>query len=450
MSKNKNTLKIRNKEESSENKSKNVLPLIGIQNKSNKNNNLANNKINKNKNFQNIEQAKIELKGMEPEPSSDLNPIKEESSENNEITRDNYKFIYSRNINNDNKLKINSKTENKINNIEIINELGKNGLKHHKLVPNLYKIIFVFRNEDFYISVKPKSTIKNLRLAISKLINIDIKQISMVYEDKEISTSDDDKTVNIFFNFKKLRSRPIIYIKKKFISNNASTDALSNFLFKKNYNNKVKITNFPSITDIKIPIEENINNFINEFFKKNSSVNLGDNNTNNENNLYKIETGNENEEDQKNNNIYIIGFPSPDLAFDFNRYLNSQKIINPIFKDIKSNIISMNKRSYELKKSKSNSKNNSPKNLRYGIDYNLDENNLTKRNSNFLKLIRKNYLMRKELKREKNNSQIFVNVSGPYLSSFDKERIEEKENRKKWINPEGFISCVGKYSGIQL
>ena len=450
MSKNKNTLKIRNKEESSEKKSKNVLPLIGTQNKSNKNNNLANNKINKSKNFQNIEQAKIELKGMEPEPSPDLNPIKEESSENNEITRDNYKLIYSRNINNENQLKINSKTENKINNIEIINELGKNGLKQYKLVPNVYKIIFVVRNEDFYISVKPNSTIKNLRLAISKLINIDIKQISIVYEDKEISTLEDDKTVNKFFNFKKLRSRPIIYIKKKFISNNASTDELSNFLFKKNYNNKVKITNFPSITDIKIPIEQNINNFINEFFKKNSSVNLGDNNTNNENNLYKIETGNENEEDQKNNNIYIIGFPSPDLAFDFNRYLNSQKIINPIFKDIKSNIISMNKRSSELKKSKSNSKNNSPKNLRYGIDYNLDENNLTKRNSNFLKLIRKNYLMRKELKREKNNSQIFVNVSGPYLSSFDKERIEEKENRKKWINPEGFISCVGKYSGIQL
>ena len=450
MSKNKNTLKIRNKEESSENKSKNVLPIIGTQNKSNKNNNLANNIINKNKNFQNIEQAKIELKGMEPEPSSNLNPIKEESSENNEITRDNYKLIYSRNINNENKLKINSKTENKINNIEIVNELGKNGLKHYKLVPNVYKIIFVFRNEDFYISVKANSTIKNLRLAISKLINIDIKQISMVYEDKEISTSEDDKTVNKFFNFKKLRSRPIIYIKKKFISNNASSDALSNFLFKKNYNNKVKITNFPSITDTKIPIEENINNVINDFFKKNASLNLGDNNTNNENNLYKIETGNENEEDQKNSNIYIIGFPSPDLAFDFNRYLNSQKIINPIFKDIKSNIISMNKRSSELKKSNSHSKKNSPKNLRYGIDYNLDEINLTKRNSNFLKLIRKNYLMRKELKREKNNSQIFVNVSGPYLSSFDKERIEEKENRKKWINPEGFISCVGKYSGIQL
>ena len=117
----------------------------------------------------------------------------------------------------------------------------------------------------------------------------------MVYEDKGISSSEDDKTVNIFFNFQKIKIRPIIYIKKKFISNNESTDALSNFLFtyiRKYYN------------------------VINEFFKKNSSVNLADNNTNSQNNLYKIETGNENEEDQKNSNIYIIGFPSPNLAFD--------------------------------------------------------------------------------------------------------------------------------------
>ena len=147
---------------------------------------------------------------------------------------------------------------------------------------------------------------------------------------------------------------------------------------------------------------------------------------------------------------YIIGFSSPDLAFDFNRYLTSLKLINPIYKDIKSNILSIKKRNNELRLGNS-SNNNSPKgNLRYGIDYNLDENNLTKRNSSILKLIRNNYLQRKKLKKEKNNSQIYVNISGPYLSLFDKERLEEKENKKKWINPEGFISCVGKYSGIQL
>ena len=438
--------------ELSENKSKNVLPLIGSAKKTKKINNIPNNNSNKNKDFQNSEQAKIEYKGKQATSQINNNQIKnanveDENSKKVEIDRGNYKLLYSRNTNSEHKLSPINKTINKNNNLEVINELGKTEIKQNKVLQKYYKIIFVFRNEDFYITVKSNSTIKNLRLAISKLINLDIKQIGMIYEDKEIDISNDDKTVNNYFNFQKLRSRPIIYIKKKFVSNNnLNDDNLSNFLFKKTYNNRVKITNFPISGDTDIQTEENINNIINNFFKNNPS--LGD--VQKENNLYKIEAGNENLEDKKDNIIYIIGFSSPDLAFDFNRYLTSLKLINPIYKDIKSNIISIKKRNNELRLGNS-SNNNSPKgNLRYGIDYNLEENNLTKRNSSILKLIRNNYLQRKKLKKEKNNSQIYVNISGPYLSLFDKERLEEKENKKKWINPEGFISCVGKYSGIQL
>ena len=362
----------------------------------------------------------------------------------------NNKLLKSRNNDDVNRLNNINKTLNKNTDSIIVDETGKIDKNISKIIQKIYKIIFVFRNEDFYISVKAETTIKNLRLSISKLINLDIKQIAMIYEDKEIDISNDDKTVNAYFNFKKLRSRPIIYIKKKFVSNNLSEDGSSNYyLFKKNFNNKVKIVNFPSISDLTITIDENINNVINNFFKNNSS--FGEVIT--ENNQYKIEIGNENTEENdenKGNNIYIIGFPSPDLAFDFNRYLNTLKLINPVYKDIKSNIISMKKRGSE-NKINNNSNKNSPKgNLRYGIDYNLEENNLTKRNSQILKLIRNNFLQRKQLKKEKNNSQIYINASGPYLSPTDKDRIEEKENKKKWINPEGFISCVGKYSGIQL
>ena len=456
MSKNKN-FKIKNDGESLENKSKTILPMIGTSNKSGNKNSTINNTYNKN-NFQNIEQVEIELRGKHPTSKSNIDHIKntnnksmiESKEERNikqkEINRSNYKLIYSRNIGKGNKLMPNNKTHNKINNVEIINELKKSEIEHNKINQNIYKLIVVFRNEDFYISVKLNSLIKDLRLAISKLINLDISQISMVYEDKQIDISNDFKTVNEYFNLRKMRSRPIIYLKKKFVSNNTTIDGSSNFLFKKNYNNKVKITNFPSIYDVNVPLEENINKVINNFFKNNSS--LGDE-TQSENGQYRIEGGNENTEDKKDNNTYIIGFSSPDLAFDFNRYLNSLKLINPIYKDIKSNIISMKKKSSDLKLKNGN--NNSPKgNIRYGIDYNLDEINLTKRNDNILKLIRNNFLVRQQLKREKNNSQIYVNVSGPYLSSFDKERIKEKENKKKWINPKGFISCVGKYSGIQL
>ena len=33
--------------------------------------------------------------------------------------------------------------------------------------------------------------------------------------------------------------------------------------------------------------------------------------------------------------IYSVSFPTPDTAFDFKRYLNILKLINPTFKDIK-------------------------------------------------------------------------------------------------------------------
>ena len=430
-------------------KSKNILPPIGTPNQVNKKKNNTNNKIYENN--KSLVQENNDNMKRHANTKTKIGQIKNAKNITEEKNSNkNNKLLKSRNNDDLNRLNNINKTLNKNTDSIIVDETGKIDKNISKIIQKIYKIIFVFRNEDFYISVKAETTIKNLRLSISKLINLDIKQIAMIYEDKEIDISNDDKTVNAYFNFKKLRSRPIIYIKKKFVSNNLSEDGSSNYyLFKKNFNNKVKIVNFPSISDLTITIDENINNVINNFFKNNSS--FGEVIT--ENNQYKIEIGNENTEENdenKGNNIYIIGFPSPDLAFDFNRYLNTLKLINPVYKDIKSNIISMKKRGSE-NKINNNSNKNSPKgNLRYGIDYNLEENNLTKRNSQILKLIRNNFLQRKQLKKEKNNSQIYINASGPYLSPTDKDRIEEKENKKKWINPEGFISCVGKYSGIQL
>ena len=62
-----------------------------------------------------------------------------------------------------------------------------------------------------------------------------------------------------------------------------SADNLSNyFLFKKIYNNKVKIIKFPSEINNNNNIEENLNNIIHDFFKNNSSIGEGSN----ENELY--------------------------------------------------------------------------------------------------------------------------------------------------------------------
>ena len=124
------------------------------------------------------------------------------------------------------------------------------------------------------------------------------------------------------------------------------------------------------------------------------------------------------------------------------------KLFNEIFKDVKSNVIQNPKKILKIK----TNQNTLRTTLKYGIDYGLEEDkNLTKRNNKILKLLRINFLKKEQLKKlRRNNSQSNITCVGPYLSLMDKERLEEKENRKKWISPEGFISCVGKYSGIQI
>jgi hypothetical protein len=453
-------------------KEKKKLPPINSTNRTKKIKNTSKNKKNENnknidiENNKNIEKEIENNKNMENENNdNDKNIIKSNSKKNLDsilrtknkkkvqiieendpnINGSNSPLLFGKSNINEN-VKNETNLSNNNNTSIIINETGIIDQKKNIIIPKVYKIIIVFRNEDFYITAKPDTTIKNLRLSISKLINLETNQIGMIFNDKEIGTSNDDKTISTYFNFKKMRSRPIIYIRKKCVFNNIGDTSFGNYLFKKNFNNKVKVTNFPSITDIRLTIDEDINNVIQNFFKNNSSFGEV-----NENNQYKLEYGNDNT-DGKDNNTYIIGFPSPDLAFDFNRYISSLKLINPIYKDVKSNIISTKKRSVDnkIKHLSNNNKINIKGNLRYGIDYNLDETDLTKRNSEILKLIRNNFLQKNYLKREKNKSQVFINATGPYLSSIDKDRIEEKENKKKWICPEGFISCVGKYSGIQL
>ena len=70
----------------------------------------------------------------------------------------------------------------------------------------------------------------------------------------------------------------------------------------------------------------------------------------------------ENENTENENNIdinedmiiiYDIGFPTPDIAFDFKRYMTILKLTNPTFKDIKIQIITgTNKSNKKNKKNK--------------------------------------------------------------------------------------------------
>ena len=336
--------------------------------------------------------------------------------------------------------------------VKIIDEVKQNSKRIDAIKKKVYKIIFVFRNEDFYVTVKLNTLIKNMRNAICQLIGMNVKKISLMYQDVEIDESYDEKTVEEYFNLKFIKYRPIVYIKKKFILE-AETSPFN--IIPKNYNYKVKVQNFPISREKNFESNDSIDNVVNNFFKSYYSVN---NNNNNLENIYhyKIENvllDNNPEEEKKvpnenDNPSYIVCFSSQDIAFDFNRYINALKLVNNIFKDIKAIIIQNPKKVLKL----TTNRNTVRTTIKYGIDYGLeDETDLKKRNSKLLKLVRINFLKKEQLKKvRRNNSQSNITGAGPYLSSIDKERLEEKENRKKWMSPEGFISCVGKYSGIQI
>ena len=365
--------------------------------------------------------------------------------------------------------------------VKIIDEVTKNSKRIQVIKKKVYKIIFVYNNEDFYITVKLNTLIKNVRNSICQLIGLNINKISLVYNDVVIDESHDNKTVDEFFNLKNIKFRPIVYIIKK---RSIKMESSHFNIIPKNYNYKIRIQNYPINQENNFQSKDNLDNIINNFFKNYYSVN---NNNNNLENIYhyKIEEEslNENEEkeekeekeeeeekeekeeekdekeekeEEKEENkkpieevipTYIVCFSSQDIAFDFNRYINILKIVNPIFKEVKSNII------IPRKVIKTRNKPNTIKGfIKYGVDYGLEEGmDLRKRNSKILKLVRQKYLKKEELRKlQKSSSQESITGIGPYLSILDKERLQRKEDKKKWINPDGFISCVGKYSGIKL
>ena len=339
--------------------------------------------------------------------------------------------------------------------VKIIDEVTKFSNKIEVIKKKVYKINFVFNTEDYYITVKLNTLIKNIRSSICQLIGVSINKVCLEYQDTIIDESNDEKTVGEYFDLKNIKFRPIVYVKKKF---SVESDLSYFNIIPKNYNYKVRIQNYPINKENNYESKENLDNIINNFFKNYYSVN---NNNNNLENIYhyKIEDESqykmEEEEDEENKlqteqepPTYIVCFSSQDIAFDFNRYVNMLKIINPTFKEIKSNIIKTKK---VIKKTR-NKQNATRTYIKYGVDYGLEEGtDLMKRNNKILNLVRLNFLKKAELKKlRKSNSQESITGLGPYLSFTEIERIQKKEDKKKWINPEGFISCVGKYSGIKI
>ena len=349
---------------------------------------------------------------------------------------------------------------------KIIDELPKNEIYEVKNIKTVYRLVFVFKNEDGFINVKPDLKIFNVIKRISKKIGIPQEKFYIKYNDDIISEKDYDTTVKQFFDFPKNKSRPILYVKMKTSNNNNSFtnntnlsnsyDALnkSNLYGKSSYLNKVRITNYPSSLDLNVSPDDDIYNIVNSFFKElkiNSDFYVEKKEEEKKQNVHQENLEDDNFAISDNiNTICYVSFPTPDIAFDFKRYLTILKLINPTFKDIKMELLIGSKKSSKKNKQIFTEEHNI-KNL-IGIYKGLEGENPEAKNKEVIAKIRNNYINNQMNKI--NNINIYrygyLNSASPYSTPYEEVIKEKHENRKKWLNPKGFISSVNKYSGIHF
>ena len=363
--------------------------------------------------------------------------------------------------------KVNS-LNNNLSQAKIIDELPKNELYDNKKIKVAYRLVFVFKNEDVSINVKPETKLINVIKKISSKIKIPFQKIYINYNDKTLTEKDYEATVKQFFGFPKNKSRPILYVKLKSLTEdivnkynylNNSSDSInkSKYYTKTSYPNKVKISNYPSLIDINVSASDDIYNIINAFLKEakiNSDFFVERKEDKKENDI-NINSNESNEQDsnvvETNENIsiiYIVGFPTPDVAFDFNRYMSILKLVNPTFKNIKIKLLIGNKKSLKNKQIEYEEQ----KKSLIGIYSNLDATNPEEKNIKVIAKIRDNFINNQMHKM--NNINIYrygyLNSASPYITPYDEVIKEKHENKKRWLNPRGFISSVNKYSGIHF
>jgi hypothetical protein len=303
------------------------------------------------------------------------------------------------------------------------------------------------------------------------------------YNEYEITEKYYDMTVKEFFNFPINKSRPIIYVKiKQIISSSPKINSEYSLFNNKIYPHKVKIINFPE-TYINSENNEDIHSVINSFYKdiniepdffcerqyktkkdNSSHINIEENdnaeisNLNTKSYIYeknKTEPSASNKINADENATYLIGFPTSNIAFDFNRYMNSLKLLKPKFKDMKTQIMLSKKKSPNKNKKRNEVEERKYlNNYNYRYDTYLEENDLKKRNKiEVLNMISNNFQNSRinRLIRSSNNSSLYLKIQSPYSTPFDEQVKDNIENKKKWLYKNGFISSVNKnYSGLNI
>ena len=90
---------------------------------------------------------------------------------------------------------------------KVIDELPKNKILVNKKIKTVYRLVYVFRNEDGYVNANLDNKMIDVIKKISKKLDIADDKLYIKYNDKKITENDNDLTVKKFFNFPKNKSR---------------------------------------------------------------------------------------------------------------------------------------------------------------------------------------------------------------------------------------------------
>ena len=210
--------------------------------------------------------------------------------------------------NNDNNMKKIRKLKSKENpddNINTIEPISTTFIEEPKKIrikrgSKLLNIDFVYRRNNLNVKINKNETFNDLKEKISEIINIQKDTFEIFLKDELIQNEQyEEKVYDII---KKVRF-PLFFIKKK----SKELDIISQF-YSKSYVNKLIIEGFESTRDLV--------NHIDIFFKNSLAQ---------RDYLYEA----------LDNNKYIVGFKTPDLAFDFHRYIIILKLTHSQYKNIK-------------------------------------------------------------------------------------------------------------------
>jgi len=166
-----------------------------------------------------------------------------------------------------------------------------------------------------------------------------------------------------------------------------------------------------------------------------------------------------------------VTFKNPDLAYDFMKYINIEKINNPLYSKIHTNLELEAKKVRKLSpKKKDIFKTTDPKTDTNSLDVSqispmlnnepnsrfFKLNNQVSKSQNFKDLhvfehfskIKDENKKHDILKKHYKNAN-YVSLASPYISEEEKYRKEYLENKKKWVNKKGFITATQKKPVIQ-